>query len=75
MGKTWGFSINEKERMELERIITDEDLESAFDFLKRVLYQKIKEMEKPGSCFHDIKKPVQEIARPVRKHKELGDFS
>lgn len=74
LGRTWGFSINETERMELERIVVDEDREGALDFLRKIIYQKVKETEKPGSCFHDVNKPLERIERPVRKHKELGDF-
>lgn len=72
--KTWGVSFGEKERMELERIILDRDKEAALAFLKDVIYSKVKESEKPGSCFHDTSKPVEKLGRPVDKHKKLGDF-
>ncbi len=74
MGKTWGFSINETERMELEKIVLDNDQVGALEFLRSVIYRKVKEIEKPGSCFHDVNKPVQNVERPISKHKQLGDF-
>lgn len=75
MTKTWAVSFGETERMELERIMIDEDAGSAMEFLKKVIYAKVKEAEKPGSCFHDVEKPVKDLGRPVDKHKKLGDFS
>ena len=72
--KTWGLSIGEAERMELERVVMDRDAEAALAFLQKVIYPKVKESEKPGSCFHDASKPVQQLERPVDKHKKLGDF-
>ena len=60
--------------MELERIILDRDREAALAFLQEVIYAKVKESEKPGSCFHDTDKPVDKLDRPVDKHKKLGDF-
>ncbi len=72
MAKTWAVSFGEKERMELERVIMDEDPASAMEFLKTVIYPKVKEAEKPGSCFHDVAKPVEELDRPVDRHKKLG---
>lgn len=72
--KTWGLSFGEPERMELERIIVDKDAESALAFLQQVIYPKVKESEKPGSCFHDASKPVEQLERPVSEHKKLGDF-
>ncbi len=74
MAKTWGLSFGEKERMELERIMMDEDNDGALAFLREVIYPKVKESEKPGSCFHDTTKPVEKLERPVDKHKKLGDF-
>lgn len=73
MAKTWGLSFGEKERMELERIVMDKDRDSALAFLEEVIYPKVKESEKPGSCFHDTEKPVEHLERPVSKHKKLGD--
>jgi hypothetical protein len=60
--------------MELERIVVDKDQEAALAFLQKVIYPKVKESEKPGSCFHDSSKPVGELERPVSDHKKLGDF-
>jgi len=74
VAKTWGLSIGEAERMELERIVMDGDSEGALQFLHEVIYPKVKESEKPGSCFHDASKPVEQLERPVDKHKKLGDF-
>lgn len=72
MARTWGLSFGENERMELERIIMDKDHESALVFLQEVIYPKIKESEKPGSCFHETSKPVEKLERPVSKHKKMG---
>ena len=60
--------------MELERIVMDRDAEAALGFLHRVIYPKVKESERPGSCFHDASKPVEQLERPVDRHKKLGDF-
>lgn len=72
--KTWGLSIGEAERMELERVVMDKDAEAALAFLQKVIHPKVKESEKPGSCFHDASKPVEQLERPVDRHKKLGDF-
>lgn len=72
--KTWAVSFGEPERMELERIVLDSDPESALRFLREVIYPKVKESEKPGSCFHDTSKPVEQLDRSVDKHKKLGSF-
>ncbi len=72
--KSWGLSIGEAERMELERVVMDADAEAALAFLQKVIYPRIKESEKPGSCFHDTSKPVEQLGRPVDKHKKWGDF-
>jgi hypothetical protein len=72
MGKTWGLSFGENERIELERIVMDQDSEAALAFLKKVIYPKVKESEKPGSCFHETSKPVEQLERPVSTHKKLG---
>ena len=69
---TWAVSFGENERMELERIMLDSDPEAALEFLDKVIYPKVKESEKPGSCFHDTSKPVEHLDRPVDKHKKLG---
>lgn len=74
LAKTWAISFGENERMELERIIMDEDAEAAARFLREVIYARVKEYEKPGSCFHDTTKPVDGVSRPVDRHKKLGDF-
>jgi len=74
VARTWGLSFGETERMELERIVMDGDADSALDFVRRIIYAKIKESEKPGSCFHDTDKPVEQLERPVDRHKKLGDF-
>ncbi len=71
--KTWGLSFGENERMALERIVVDGDQEAALAFLQKVIYPKVKESEKPGSCFHDTAKPVERLERPVSEHKKLGD--
>jgi hypothetical protein len=71
--KTWGLSFGENERMDLERIVMDKDAESALAFLQEVIYPKIKESEKPGSCFHETSKPVNQLERPVSEHKKLGN--
>jgi hypothetical protein len=68
------MSIDENERMELERIVMDADSEAALEFIRKVIYAKVKESEKPGSCFHDVAKPIDEVPRTVRKHKRLGSF-
>ncbi len=60
--------------MELERIVLDGDRDAALTFLKEVIYSRVKESEKPGSCFHDTSKPVEKLDRPVDFHKKLGDF-
>jgi hypothetical protein len=75
VAKTWAVSFGESERMELERIMMDEDSGSAMEFLKKVIYPKVRESEKPGACFHDVEKPVKNLGRPVDRHKKLGDFS
>lgn len=72
--KTWAVSFGENERMELERVIMDNDEEGALRFLQKVIYPKVKESEQPGSCFHDPSKPVENLERPVDFHKKLGDF-
>jgi hypothetical protein len=72
--KTWGVSITEAERIELERIITDGDRDCALEFLSRVVYEKVKSSEKCKGCLHDTERPVDEISRPIRKHKGLGSF-
>lgn len=72
--RTWGISFGERERMELERIVMDRDREAALAFLEEVIYPRVKESEKPGSCFHDTSKPVGRLERPVELHKKLGDF-
>lgn len=74
MGRVWAVSFGENERMELERIIIDEDPSEALDFVLKVIYPQVKEAEKPGACFHDVDKPVDEVGRQVSKHKRLGTF-
>ncbi|MHB8895595.1 MAG: hypothetical protein ACYC99_10525 [Candidatus Geothermincolia bacterium] len=74
MGRVWAVSFGEGERMELERIVMDDDSEMAMDFVRRVIYPKVKEGEKPGACFHDVDKPVDDIGRAVNRHKRLGTF-
>ncbi len=74
MAKTWGLSFGEMERMELERIVMDKDADAALHFVQDVIYPKVKESEKPGSCFHDAEKAVDKLERPVSRHKKLGDF-
>ena len=72
VAKTWAVSFGEKERLELERIIMDEDIDSAMEFLNTVIYTKVKEAEKTGSCYHDVDKTVDGVERPVDRHKKLG---
>jgi hypothetical protein len=74
MERVWAVSFGENERMELERVIMDDDAEAALVFVKTVIYPKVKEAEKPGSCFHDVAKPVDEVGRQVSRHKRLGTF-
>jgi len=74
VARTWAVSFGEKERMELERVMMDEDEASAMRFVRDVIYPKVKEAEKPGACFHDVEKPVKDLSRPVDRHKKLGDF-
>jgi hypothetical protein len=74
MARTWAVSFGEAERMELERVMMDEDTEAALGFIRNVIYPKVKEAEKPGSCFHDVDKPVDEVGREVSRHKRLGTF-
>jgi hypothetical protein len=74
MTRTWAVSFGENERMELERVIMDDDQQAALDFIKKVIYPKVKEAEKPGSCFHDVAKPVDGVGREVNRHKRLGTF-
>jgi hypothetical protein len=73
MAKTWGLSFGEPERMELERIVMDRDSDAALTFVREVIYPKVKESEKPGSCFHDTAKPVEHLDRSVDKHKKMGN--
>jgi len=72
MGRTWAVSFGETERMDLERIVMDRDPDSALEFLRKVIYPKVKEAEKPGSCFHDVARPVDDVRRPIDRHKDLG---
>ena len=72
MAKTWGLSFGETERMELERVVIDKDAEAALAFLQEVIYPKVKESEKHGSCCHDTSKPVEQLDRPVDTHKKMG---
>lgn len=72
--RKWAVSFGENERMELERVVIDDDPSAALDFVKKVIYPKVKESEKPGSCFHDVEKPVEEVGRQVNRHKRLGTF-
>ena len=74
MAKSWTFSFGEKERMELERVMLDEDPDAALSFLKEVIYPRVRENEKGGGCYHDPSKPVDSLGRPVNKHKKLGSF-
>ena len=74
VARTWGLSFGEAERMELERVVMDGDGDAALDFVRKVIYPKVKESEKPGGCFHDTDKPVERLGRPVDRHKKLGDF-
>ncbi len=74
MGRVWAVSFGEKERMDLERILVDDDPKAALSFVKDVIYPKVKEAEKPGACFQDVEKPVDGVARQVNRHKRLGTF-
>jgi len=74
MERVWAVSFGENERMALERVVMDDDRAAALEFVKNVIYPKVKEAEKPGACFHDVDKPVDEVGRQVSKHKRLGTF-
>ena len=74
MERVWAVSFGENERMALERVVMDDDRAAALEFVKNVIYPKVKEAEKPGACFHDVEKPVDEVGRQVSKHKRLGTF-
>jgi len=74
MARVWAISFGESERMALERIMMDEDPELAMDFVRDVVYRQVKEIEKPGACFHDVDKPVDGVGREVNRHKRLGTF-
>lgn len=74
MGRVWAVTFGESERMELERIMMDDDEGVALDFIRRVIYPQVKEAEKPGACFQDVDKPVDELGREVSRHKRLGTF-
>lgn len=74
MARSWGLSFGEVERMELERIMMDEDRDAALEFLGNVVYPRVKEAEKPGSCLHDTSKAVDDVGRPIGKHKRIGSF-
>ena len=43
MGRTWAVSFGETERMDLERIVMDRGPDSALEFLRKVIYPKVKE--------------------------------
>ncbi|MBN1288479.1 MAG: hypothetical protein JXA49_02440 [Actinobacteria bacterium] len=72
MARKWAVSFGENERLELEKIILDEDADAALAFLRDVVYVAVKGLEKTGSCYHNVEKPVEGLGRPVRKHKNLG---
>ncbi|MBN2167626.1 MAG: hypothetical protein JW738_00150 [Actinobacteria bacterium] len=72
MDKSWVVSFGENERMELERILLDDDPDAALVFLRDVVYEDVKGLEKTGSCYHDVEKPVEGLGRPVKRHKNLG---
>lgn len=55
-------------------IMVDKDHGAAFSFLRDVIYSKVRESEKPGSCFHDVDKRIDSVGRPIDRHKKLGDF-
>jgi hypothetical protein len=74
MARVWAVSFKESERMQLERIMMDEDEAAAMSFVRDVIYPQVKESEKPGACFHDVDKTVDEVGREVRRHKRLGTF-
>ncbi|MCG2794280.1 MAG: hypothetical protein L6427_00100 [Actinomycetia bacterium] len=74
MPRSWGLSFGEAERIELERIIVDEDPEAAWEFLRGVIYPRVVDASQPGSCLHDVTKPVDGVERPIIKHKRIGSF-
>jgi hypothetical protein len=74
MERVWAATFGEAERMELERVILDDDPRAALEFVKKVIYPKVKDSEKPGACFHDVEKPVDGLGREVSRHKRLGTF-
>ena len=74
MPRSWGLSLGETERIELERIIVDEDQEAAWEFLRDVVYARVVDDSQRESCLHDISKPVDGVQRPIKKHKNIGSF-
>lgn len=72
MAKTWAVSFGENERIELEKIVLDEDASSALEFITSIVYPKVKESEKPGACFHEVTKPVDRVGRPIKKFRGSG---
>lgn len=74
MERVWAVSFGESGRLELERVMMDDDPEAALAFVRNVIYPRVKEAEKPGACFHDVDKPVSGLTRPVDTHKKLGSF-
>lgn len=49
----WGISLDREERIELERIVLDDDDEAALMFLRERIYPRIAELEKsPHGCLH-----------------------
>ncbi len=74
MSRNRGLSFGEEERILLERIVVDEDREAAFEFLRDVVYPRVTDGSGPGSCLHDISKPVDGGKRPIKTHKNIGSF-
>jgi hypothetical protein len=74
MARIWTASFTESERMDLERVVLDDDAAAALEFVKNVIYPGVKDSEKPGACFADVDKPVDKIGRQVNRHKRLGTF-
>ena len=51
--KRWGISIDQKERMELERVVLDHDEASALKFLEECIYPRVAEWDKDSyGCLH-----------------------
>jgi hypothetical protein len=60
-------SFNEKELIELERIITDNDAAEALEFVKKVVYDRISRAQRGRLKSHlDGENPVEKFAQDNR---------